>query len=59
MEQEHRGGEAAPREALLDAVNERPAAPRAAALKDRRTFKTEWDHEAQRAVFPQDERLKV
>jgi GST-like protein len=37
---------------LLDAVNERPAAQRAAALKDRHAFKTEMDDEARRAMFP-------
>jgi GST-like protein len=36
---------------LLDAVNERPAAARAAALKDRHAFKTEMDDEARRAMF--------
>lgn len=36
---------------LLDAVNERPAAMRAAALKDRHTFKAEMDDEARRAMF--------
>lgn len=44
---------------LLDAVNERPAAQRAVALKDRHAFKTELDDEARRAMFPQNERLKV
>ena len=43
---------------LFDAVNERPAAQRAAALKDRHAFKTEMDDEARRAMFPQNERLK-
>jgi GSH-dependent disulfide-bond oxidoreductase len=43
---------------LLDTVNERPAAQRAAALKDRHAFKTELDDEARRAMFPQNERLK-
>ena len=43
---------------LFDAVNARPAAQRAAALKDRYTFKAEMDAEAQRAMFPQNERLK-
>ena len=37
---------------LLDAVNERPAAQRAAALKDRHSFKAEMDEEARRAMFP-------
>ena len=44
---------------LLDTVNARPAAQRAAALKDRHSFKTEMDDEARRAMFPQNERLKV
>ncbi len=43
---------------LLDAVTARPAAQRAAALKDRYTFKTDMDDEARRAMFPQNERLK-
>ena len=37
---------------LLDAVNERPAAQRAAALKDKHAFKTDMDDEARRAMFP-------
>jgi GST-like protein len=41
----------------LDAVNERPAAQRAAALKDRHAFKAEMDEEARRAMFPQNDRL--
>ncbi|MCW5637022.1 MAG: glutathione S-transferase N-terminal domain-containing protein [Rubrivivax sp.] len=44
---------------LFDAVNARPAAQRAAALKDRHAFKTEMDDEARRAMFPQNERLKA
>ncbi|HLL20000.1 MAG TPA: glutathione S-transferase N-terminal domain-containing protein [Rubrivivax sp.] len=44
---------------LLDTVSERPAAQRAAALKDRHAFKTELDDEARRAMFPQNERLKA
>ncbi len=43
---------------LFDAVNERPAALRVAALKDRHAFKTEMDDVARRAMFPQNERLK-
>jgi GST-like protein len=43
---------------VFDAVNARPAAQRAAALKDRHAFKTEMDDEARRAMFPQNERLK-
>ena len=41
---------------LLDVVNERPVAQRAAALKDRYAFKTEMDDEARRAMFPQNDR---
>jgi GST-like protein len=44
---------------LLDTINERPAAQRAVALKDRHTFKAEMDDEARRAMFPQNERLKT
>ena len=43
---------------LLDAINERPAVQRAAALKDRHAFKTEMDDDARKAMFPQNERLK-
>jgi GSH-dependent disulfide-bond oxidoreductase len=43
---------------LFDAVNARPAAQRAAALKDRYAFKAEMDDDARRAMFPQNERLK-
>ena len=42
---------------LLDSVNDRPAAQRAAALKDRHQFKAEMDDEARRAMFPQNDRL--
>lgn len=44
---------------LFDTINARPAAQRAAALKDRHAFKAEMDDEARRAMFPQNERLKV
>jgi GSH-dependent disulfide-bond oxidoreductase len=44
---------------VFDAVNARPASLRAAALKDRYTFKAEMDDEARRAMFPQNERLKA
>jgi GSH-dependent disulfide-bond oxidoreductase len=44
---------------LLDSINAHPAAQRAAAIKDRHAFKTEMDEEAQRAMFPQNERLKT
>ena len=43
---------------LFDAINARPAAQRAATLKDRHAFKTEMDDAARRAMFPQNERLK-
>ena len=43
---------------LFDTVNARPAAQRAAALKDRHAFKTDMDDESRRAMFPQNERLK-
>ncbi len=36
---------------LLDAVSARPAAARAIALKDRHSFKTEFDEEARRNMF--------
>jgi len=42
----------------FDAVSARPAAQRAAALKDRYAFKADMDDEARRAMFPQNERLK-
>jgi GSH-dependent disulfide-bond oxidoreductase len=41
----------------LDAINARPAAQRAEALKERFTFKQEMDEEAKRAMFPQNARL--
>jgi GSH-dependent disulfide-bond oxidoreductase len=44
---------------VFDAVAARPAAQRAAALKDRHAFKAEMDDEARRAMFPQNERLKA
>jgi GSH-dependent disulfide-bond oxidoreductase len=44
---------------LLDAVTERPAAQRAAALKDKHAFKTDMDDAARRAMFPQNERLRA
>jgi len=44
---------------LFDAINARPAAQRAAALKDRYAFKTEMDDAARRAMFPQNERLQA
>lgn len=44
---------------LIDTVDQRPAAQRAAAIKDRHVFKTEMDDQALRAMFPQNERLKA
>lgn len=43
---------------LLDAINARPAAQRAEALKSRHGFKTELDAEARKFLYPQNERLK-
>ena len=39
---------------LVDAVGERPAAQRVAALRDKYKFKTETDDEARRFLFPQN-----
>ena len=44
---------------LLDAINARPAAQRAEALKTRFTFKTEMDDAALQAMFPQNARLQI
>lgn len=41
----------------LDAINARPAAQRAEALKDRFSFKQEVDEDARKALFPQNARL--
>ncbi|ROZ63413.1 glutathione S-transferase family protein [Ramlibacter sp. WS9] len=41
----------------LDAINARPAAQRAEALKERFVFKQEVDDEAKKALFPQNARL--
>ena len=41
----------------LDAINQRPAAQRAEALKERFSFKQEVDDEARKALFPQNARL--
>ena len=43
---------------LMDEISARPAAQRADALKNRHAFKTEMDAEAQRAMFPGNERFK-
>ena len=51
-------GAALPRvKRLLDAVNARPAAQRAEALKARHGFKAEMDEEARRHMFPQNASL--
>lgn len=42
---------------FLDAVNARPAAQRAEALKTRHAFKAEMDDEAKQFMFPQNQRL--
>ena len=42
---------------LWFAVNARPAAQRAEALKERFTFKQEMDDDARKAMFPQNARL--
>ena len=44
---------------LVDEVSARPAAIRAAAWKERYTFKAEVDEEARRIMFPHNERLKA
>ena len=44
---------------LVGTIDARPAGQRALAIKDRHAFKTENDEEAQRAMFPQNERLKL
>lgn len=44
---------------LLDELNARPAAARALALASKHQFKTDMDEQAQRAMFPQNERLKA
>ncbi len=41
----------------LDAINARPAAQRAEALKERFSFKQEMDEDARKAMFPQNARL--
>jgi GST-like protein len=42
---------------LVDEISSRPAAVRAIALKDRLTFKAEFDEETRRALFPQNASL--
>jgi GST-like protein len=44
---------------LVDEISARPAAVRALALKDRLTFKAEFDEETRRALFPQNASLSV
>ena len=41
----------------LDEINARPAAQNAEALKDRQTYKTEFDADALKVLFPQNARL--
>lgn len=43
----------------LDEISARPAAQRAEGLKDRQAYKTEFDADALRALFPQNTRLAV
>lgn len=43
----------------FDALQQRPAAQRAEALKARHSFKAELDDEARKALYPQNERLKA
>lgn len=42
---------------LLDTINERPAAARAEAIKEKHEFKTDFDDAAKQAMFPQNKRL--
>ncbi|SKD02841.1 Glutathione S-transferase [Burkholderia sp. CF099] len=44
---------------LVDEISARPAAVRALALKDRLTFKAEFDEETRRALFPENAPLTV
>lgn len=44
---------------LLDAINARPAAQRAEAIKTQYTFKTEMDDASRQVLFPQNARLKA
>jgi len=44
---------------LVDEISARPAAVKAAALKDQFSFKTEMDEEARRAMFPGNYRVAV
>ena len=41
----------------LDEINARPAAQSAEALKDRQTYKTEFDADALKVLFPQNASL--
>ena len=43
---------------LVDEIDQRPAAQRLAALRDKYKFKTETDEEARRYLFPQNAHLK-
>ena len=42
---------------LLDDINQRPAVAAVERLRSRFSFKTEWDDEARRHMFPQLARL--
>ncbi|WP_160107261.1 glutathione S-transferase family protein [Pseudomonas izuensis] len=44
---------------LVDEISSRPAAARALALKDKLQFKSEFDEETRRALFPQNASLAV
>lgn len=44
---------------LVDEINARPAAERAAALASKHTYKTEMDEEAKSFMFPQNKRLSA
>lgn len=41
----------------FDEINARPAAQRAEALKDRQSYKTDFDADALKVLFPQNARL--
>lgn len=44
---------------LVDEISARPAAQRAEAVKARHAFKTEFDDDARRALFPQNARIET
>ena len=47
-------GQVPQRQALLDDINPRPAAPPWSGCSSKYSFKTEWDEEARRHMFPQN-----